>query len=184
MVSIVRGKKIMAAKKIILGAFLLLAFGGVGIAQAQVFDDWIVDVNDPTFYSAVTVNDSGHQFGQVCIFNGDSSCYWVIDMSTTCKKGDKYPVLANADSAAVYLEMICTGPIKGGGSGYAFTNFDQVDKLVRESKRVGFAVPLQDDEFVVVRWNLRGAGTALSAMQEAAEKRLKSVPQNTRDKRL
>jgi len=67
---------------------------------------------------------------------------------------------------------------------YAFTNFDQVDKIIQQSSRVGFAIPMQDDEFRVVRFNVRGATRAISAMSEAAAKRSKAVPRNTRDKRL
>ena len=160
-------------------AFIIVC-GSSAYGQVQAFGDWKVDLSDPSLYAAVTVNDSNHEFGQYCFFDKDSSCNWFLAMDTSCIDGSKYAVLANADGEALYLEVLCLGEIKGGYA-YAFTDFDKVDKLIRASKQVGFAVPLQGDEFAVVRWNLNGATNALSAMRTAAEKRSKSIPKNTRD---
>jgi len=167
----------------ILYAFLLAVLAGGNFASAEDVGDWIVDVHDPDVLSMATVNDSDHVFGQFCSLD-DGSCLWLIHLGIACKKGDTYPVLANWDTGAVYLEVSCNGQLKEGGYVYAFTNFDQVDKLVRQSKRVSFAFPMQEDEFQVVRFNLRGATTALSAMQEAAGKHSTPAPRSTRDQRL
>jgi hypothetical protein len=160
-------------------AFIIVC-GSSAYGQVQAFGDWKVDLSDPSLYAAVTVNDSNHEFGQYCFFDKDSSCNWFLAMDTSCIDGSKYAVLANADGEALYLEVLCLGEIKGGYA-YAFTDFDKVDKLIRASKRqIGFAVPLQGDEFAVVRWNLNGVTNALSAMRTAAESHSKSTSKSTR----
>jgi hypothetical protein len=50
---------------------------------------------------------------------------------------------------------------------YYFTNFDDIDRLVRASSVMGVAFPLQSGEFVVVRFSLKGAVTALDVMRQA-----------------
>jgi hypothetical protein len=159
---------------------LIFVFGSSAYGQVQTFGDWKVDLNDPSLYAAVTVNDSNHEFGQYCFFDKDSSCAWFFETDTSCTDGSKYPVLANTDTKALHLEVLCLGEANGRYA-YAFTDFDKVDKLIRNSKQVGFAVPSQDDQFAVFRWNLNGVTNALSAMRTAAEKRSKSIPKSTRD---
>ena len=157
-----------------------VVFGSSAYGQVQTYGDWKVDLSDPSLYAAVTVNDSNHEFGQYCFFDKDSSCDWFFETDMSCKDGSKYPVLANADREALYLEVLCLGEVKGRYA-YAFTDFDKVDKLIRASKRVGFAVPTQGDEFVVFRWDLKDVMNALSAMRTAAERRTRSIPKSTRD---
>ena len=152
-------------------------------APAQVIGDWVVDVENQNAYSAVTVNDSGHGFGEFCDLNA-GNCYWLIEMNSSCDEGTTSPVLGNSDGTAVNLELLCIGRLEGGSSAYVFTDFDEVDKLVRHSDRVSFAVPLGSDEFRMVKYNLRGTVDALAVMLAAANKRLESVPNNTRHSRV
>ena len=161
----------------------LVIAAGAGLAYGQSYADWTVNLKNPSAYSVTTVNDSGRVLGQYCFFD-DNTCYWLIELDSSCEESHKYPVLANGDTGAVSLELFCHGRLDDGGYAYAFTNFDQVDKIIGQSNQVGFAIPMQDDEFRVVRFNVRGAARALSAMAEALAKRSKAVPKNTRDKRL
>src|SRR5262249_17870518 len=142
--------------------------------------------SDPGLYAASTVNDGNHELGQYCFLDNGSSCDWYFETDMSCADGSKYPVIANADGQALDLEVHCLGEIKGRYA-YAFTNFEKVDKFIRASKRVVFAVPLQTDEFAVFKWNLNGVTNALSAMRTAAEKHTRSIPktrsifENTRE---
>src|SRR5439155_9861759 len=92
----------------ILYAFLLAVLAGGNFASAEDVGDWIVDVHDPDVLSMATVNDSDHVFGQFCSLD-EGSCLWLIHLGIACKKGDTYPVLANWDTGAVYLEVSCNG---------------------------------------------------------------------------
>jgi hypothetical protein len=121
--------------------------------------------------------------GSFVFFDKDSSCDWFFETDTSCTDGSKYPVLANADTKALDLEVVCLGEVKGRYL-YAFTDFEKVDTLIRASKQVGFALPSQGDEFAVFRWNLNGVANALSAMRTAAERRSKSIPKSPRDTKV
>jgi hypothetical protein len=169
----------MVNAKTIFGTVLITILAGALPAPAQVIGDWVVDVESQNAYSAVTVNDSGHGFGVFCDLN-EGTCYWLIEMSSSCDEGTTYPVLGNSDGTAVNLELLCIGRLEGGSSAYAFKDFDQVEKLVRHSDRVGFAVPLGGDEFRMEKYNLRGTVDALALMLAATNKSLKSVPNNNR----
>src|SRR5262245_41820124 len=171
----------------LLSASMFLAIlAGAPVIQAQTMGAWYVETktsDDSSPMYALTVNDSGNAFGQFC-YAADGKCYWLIGLKTTCNPGDKYPVLANSDAGSAQLEVLCMGPLSGGNlHRYAFTDFDQIDGLVRESARVGFALPLQKDEFRVVRFNLHGAAAALSAMRSAAERQVRPTKRGTRDQK-
>jgi len=161
-------------------------FSSAALSQAQTFGDWAVDKStSATTLAALTVNDSGDVFGQFC-FLGEGSCVWIIALTTGCKEGTKAPVVVNSDAGAVQLEITCGGQLPPGayGYGYVFTNFDQVDNLVKAATRVGFAIPLEADQFGVVRFSLRGASAAISAMRAAGERRIKPPIRGTRDEKL
>ena len=165
----------MRNAKTIFGTVLITILAGALPARAQVIGDWVVDVKSQNAYSAVTVNDSGHTFGEFCDLD-EGNCYWLIEMSSSCDEGTTSAVLGNSDGAAVNLELLCVGRLEGGSYAYAFRDFDRVDKLVRHSDRVAFAVPLGGDEFRMVKYSLRGTVDALAVMLAATNKRLKSVP--------
>ena len=153
----------------------------VAPTQAQTFGDWVVLAEDKTSLYAGSTNESGHVFGQFC-YPDKGACIWMISLDKACVKDDKYPILANAEREAVHLEILCGAPLEAGRYSYVITNFDQVDALVRKGKgQVGFALPLTHSEFTVVRFNLRGALPALSAMRAEADARMSKGTRSTRD---
>jgi len=50
--------------------------------------------------------------------------------------------------------------------------FDDMDKIVRKSSRVGLVVPMQNDQFKVARFSLAGSSKAIERMLAAASERL------------
>ena len=137
-------------------------------AQVQSFGEWVADRS--SLYAG-SVNDSGHVFAQFC-FATEGSCVWLVALSQACEQDSEYSVLANSDAGAVHLRVRCQGQLEGGRYRYVFTDFSEIDNIVRRnSSLVGFAIPLQSGEFVVVRFKLRGAVAAIDAMRAAAERR-------------
>jgi len=63
-----------------------------------------------------------------------------------------------------------TYKFKDGLYRYSFTNFDDIDGIVKRASRVGFAVPMEGDQFKVIRFSLFGANKALAEMQGQANK--------------
>ena len=80
----------------------LVIAAGAGLAYGQSYGDWTVNLKNPSAYSVTTVNDSGRVLGQCCFFD-DNTCYWLIELDSSCEESHKYPVLANGDTGAVSL---------------------------------------------------------------------------------
>jgi hypothetical protein len=156
----------------------LLLFGTV--SSAQTIGNWFTELKSATGLYAATINDSGALFGQFC-YPAEGNCIWLIGMSTGCDKGDKYPVLANSDAGAQQLELLCDGRLESGLYRYVFLNFDAVDAIARKGTRIGIAIPLQADQFRVVRFQLNGATQAIDVMRAASERRVKPASKTTRD---
>jgi hypothetical protein len=156
---------------------------GAPLVQAEVYGDWLADTTGRTTLYAASVNDDGNILGQFCTL-AEGSCVWLIGLKASCQKGERHSVLANSQAGTLHLEVLCDGPLVGDLHRYAFTNFDLVDALLKQSGRVGFAIPLQDDQFRIIRFSLRGASTALSVMRGIAEKKTEPVTEGARDDRM
>lgn len=171
-------------RRVLVASFLFVSWlANIRVNAADNFGAWSVDMGDDhSFIYAATVNDSGGLLGEYCT-PSEGSCMWVLGISTKCDTGHQYPVLANADTGAVELEIVCNGELPNGMYKYAFSSFDQIDSLVKAATRIGFAMPMQGDQFRVVRFQLNGASAAVASMRTAAEKMAvrKSGSHSTRD---
>jgi hypothetical protein len=149
----------------------------------ETYELWAVSLSDDnSVASAYTVNDSGALLGQYC-YASSGNCVWTLGMTTGCETGSEYPVLANTDTGSVQLKIKCGGRLPTGAYAYAFTDFDAIDKAVKNATRIGFAVPMQADEFRVVRFLLSGANAAINHMLQRAQA-MKTGKHGTRDQIL
>ena len=149
--------------------------------------DWVVDVSaGDDFTYAATSNDTGRLLAQFCYFN-TGNCIWTLTMSTECDENVTYPVLVGAEKVAESMRIICVGQITGPGQySYAFSDFDQIERVLRTTGRIGFAMAVEGDEFQVIRFDTKSAAAAALKAADLAAKRSK-VPTrntNTRDRRL
>lgn len=136
---------------------------------AQTFGEWSAGITDSgELLYAITVNDSGNLLGQYCV-PATGSCIWLLGMSAACKEDDQYPILANSDAGAVHIMVRCDAKLEKGLYRYVFTDFDTVNGIITKGLRIGFAVPLQTDQFRVVRFDLSGSRRAITLMRTAAE---------------
>jgi hypothetical protein len=142
----------------------------------------VVDTFSEGHYAA-RANDSGHFLGQYC-YQSKGSCLWLLAIKTRCDEGDKYPVLINSDAGSAQVEVHCLGHLPSAGMyRYAFTDFELIDRTVRNGRRIGFAIPLESDQFRVLRFDLTGASSALNSMRARAQANSQTRPaiRNTRD---
>lgn len=166
-------------------AIFLTCVCGTAIAQVRAtFVDWstgITSTGNALF--AATVNDSGNVLGQYC-YPGEGSCIYLLGMRTSCKEGSKYPVLVNSDKGSLQVQVLCSGRQQGNLYEYVFTEFDKIDDVVMTAYRVGFAVPLEGDQFTVIRFSLIGSNEAVAKLLENAASRTVPARRGTRDQRL
>ena len=178
--------------------FLVFCLGAgvvtsVAAQRSQPFGSWSAgQMSEGEGLFAATSNDSGNVLGQYCVWNKDS-CFYIIAFKTACELNSEYPVLVNADTGALPLRIRCDGVLTGGSVNgfyrYVFTDFKTVDRLVKEATNVGFALPLQKDEFRVIRFDLNGSNEAIAHMRTAAtasapQARATRPTRGTRDQRL
>ena len=75
--------------------------------------EWDWAVVDGVYMSAVD-NDSGNSFGQICVVEGDSGCYYFLFIDFTCDKDAVFPSLINSDSGAYSVNLKCGGSFLEG----------------------------------------------------------------------
>jgi len=159
-------------KKIIQGLILFLLII-ICLNTASYAGDWTTNADSYTpakeaLYAA-TVNDSGYLLGQYC-FKSHKSCAYLLGMRVACKSGKSYPVLVNSDIGSHVLQIHCFDEIDSGLYRYAFTNFDEINNIIKDASKIGFAIPMQGDQFKVIRFSLIGANQAVAKMKSKANK--------------
>ncbi|MGH8139117.1 MAG: hypothetical protein ACREVV_13135 [Steroidobacteraceae bacterium] len=151
----------------------LTSWFGPGLCNTyadETYGAWSVAVSDDrSFVYAATTNDSGALLGEYC-YPGKGSCMWILGTKTKCEEGAKYPMLANSNAGAFQLQVTCGGLAPNSLYSLAFTNFDDVDHLIKNGAKIGFAIPLQADEFRVIRFILNGSSQAITSMRSVATK--------------
>ncbi len=128
------------------------------------FQQWYVDAGEG-FIFASTNNTSGDLFGQYC-YAADKGCFYLIAFNTECKQGEQYSSLVNTDIGASIHLISCGGKVEGTNLyKYMFSDFEDIDKITKSASKIGFAVPLQGDQFQVIRFSLEGAFNAINFMR-------------------
>lgn len=145
-------------------AMMLMLIPVAGFCEPAKFGSWFVDsaADKDTLYAA-TLNDSGSLLGIYC-FISSADCLYAIGMDSACVSESTYPTLANADNGTSIHHLYCDKSV-GSNYRYYFKNFDDIELSVTTAKRIGFAIPLQGDQFKVVRFDLDGASKAISFMK-------------------
>ncbi len=174
----------MTLAKQLLTFLASLAIAASASAQERgSFGDWRAGktTNEKAVFAA-TVNQSGNVLGVYCY--GAEKCIYLLSMRTACEAGSRYPVLVNSDQGSLELQVYCNGQRQSNVYEYVFTNFEKIEDVVLRAHRVGFALPLESDEFNVVRFSLRGSNEAIAELHELTVGQTVPTRRNTRDQRL
>ena len=138
------------------------------VASAQTIGLWDYEINND-FYAGTT-NDSSNSLGQQCSMSA-RTCRYFVGLPTSCKDGVSYPALVNSDSGAFYAKLVCVGKVgKYNLYRYIFEDFSDIDSAIRNSKRIGIAVPMEGGEVMVLRFPLDGAMAAITIMRSAVDR--------------
>ena len=134
---------------------------------------WDYETKEGGFLWASTRGDLG-ALGQYCNASA-GACAWVLVLKgVACAEGEQHPVLVNTDQSASHNIIQCMGTIGGMGSAFAFLDFDRMDYAIRHGKLMGVAIPEQDDEIGVARFQLAGAADVIDRMRDALKDRVAS----------
>ena len=149
---------------------LIGLLGRAGAAAAPDFGDWrVARATDGSTLDAYTINESGSLLGEHCSV-AEHSCNWIVITAIRCAGEDEYPVLGNTSSGAVPLQVQCEGATDQDGAQfrYGFTDWQQLEALMQDAARVGFAMPMAEDQFQVLRFSLTGRTAATTAVEAVA----------------
>lgn len=146
-------------------AFVMLALV-VQAGATERFGAWQVGVDGDGHAYAGTELPTGQLLSQYC---GAAGCLWILGGRSSCQMGTRYPVLANALTASTTFQVQCGGEAVGL-HGYFFVDYDAIDRFIRAHATpggvVGFAMPLADGAFRVLRFDLTGAAAAFGRLAE------------------
>lgn len=142
-------------------AGLLMASAGA-IAEAR-YGDWKVEVTDDDTVIASTVNDSGLWLGKIC-WVSTQKCVWALSVADTCKDGDSYVGLVNANSGARDMRFLCSGRAKDGQT-LVIQEYDSMNEFSANDPMIGIAMPMQNGTFKVLRFSLSGSHEATQAAE-------------------
>jgi len=132
-------------------------------------ETWESSTVGEEYLFAAVENSAGHVLGQYCFFES-GSCSYLLAIGTNCEPESEYPALVSSDVGAAHLTLVCGAEIEG--QHVLIVPFDDMDKIVRKSSRVGLVVPMQNDQFKVARFSLAGSSKAIERMLAAASERL------------
>lgn len=155
----------------------LVILSCVGVARAadnMQFGEWTVNVTDnKQWVYGATSNDSGSVFGEYCSLE-TGKCNWLLGLDKRCTSDASYPVLANSKAGSAQLTVVCAGPVSNNNQApfyqYVFTDWKTLESLIKNSDRVGFAFPMQADQFIVVRFSMNGLQQATETAEGLASK--------------
>jgi hypothetical protein len=149
-----------------------------GVAQASppvTFFDWFSGpTDDNASFSAITANDASEILGEFCFYS-TQKCSWQISIDLRCKENEQHWVLANADSAYEPLTITCMGFNKANSKyNYSFNSWKDAEALFknRQNNLVGFAMPIANTQFRVIRFSLKGVNDATGYLEHEFQKSL------------
>jgi hypothetical protein len=162
-------------------AFLLIAlpFCVDALAERQIIGDWAVE-GSTGYTEASTSNESGSMFGFLC---GNGSCAFYLDTKTNCGvDGTKTPMLVNADAGSTFVMTTCVN-LDTKGHQRQLATFQDVDILtsIASGTAIGFAIPMANGQFKIVRFSLSGAVAATNGAAAAMAQTPRPQPSQLRD---
>lgn len=120
---------------------------------------------------AGTVNEDGTMFGILCRAD---VCQFYLKGSTSCQEGGRYPILLNSDVGSTGLATHCQSFNSGVRTHSDVVWFQETTKLasyLSKGEVFGFAIPLNNGEFKVTRFRLKGATEAIGRATTAPSRK-------------
>jgi hypothetical protein len=141
------------------------------ITKAAAGDAWKYEAMGDGYLWASTHGDIG-ALGQYCDASMGACAWMLVLKGVACNTGEQHPVLVNTDETASHNIIQCMGSVGGMGAAFAFVDFERVDYAIRHGRLMGIAIPEQDDEIGVAKFQLAGAADVVDRMRDALQDRV------------
>lgn len=145
-------------RKIIALCFVALALNGAAYAQSTAL--WSVDRSVQGYQIAKVSNALGNTTGLICDLS--DGCYAYLNPDVTCQEGAVTPLIVHSAVGAYPLIGRC---LKFDEGVYLLTidEFDAMVEAFQSGGEIGFAMPMAQGQFKVVRFSTAGATAAINA---------------------
>ena len=119
---------------------------------------WEAIVDGTDIQIAKTTNAAGAATGILC-FVSSNTCAVYIASDVECREKGKYPMMINASTGAITTNGTC---VKVAGSKVMILDeFQNMIETFEGGGEVGFAIPMADGKFNVLRFDCVGATLAI-----------------------
>lgn len=144
---------------VLLSSTLFLC-GTAAAQQAKSYGNWIVDNSIAGVQIAKTINESAAATGVFCNLESQS-CDAYLTLDVGCEDGEPYPMMINSSVGAYPLTTKCMhlGKLKF----FVASEFESMIQAFESGGEIGFAMPMQNGQFKVVRFSTAGATPAIKA---------------------
>lgn len=145
--------------RIMRATIMFLLFATPFIAHSQAVGDWRVD-RGTEMQVANTMNESKAITGVVC-FTQSKSCNGYVIFPFSCEIGGRYPMMINSATGSLQITTTCVD--LGGTKVNIIEEFEALKTAFESGGEIGFAVPMGNGRFNVVRFSTIGAVPAIKA---------------------
>lgn len=144
---------------------------GSGITHAQTsFNNWMLESKE-SITEAYTTSESNTTFGIFCSAN---QCVFYVYQPTLCLPNQRYPALLRNQLQSQAITMKCT--LVGGKLFLVVEPFNTILQASQIGEHISFAVSLQSNDFITMRFSLSGARQAITqALQISSQKAIPKV---------
>lgn len=169
----------MNIKALIFLSTILFTSQAVPSDTTRFFEDWFSgNTGDKEHYAAGTINESN----AALIFRCSSSlvaCTWHLQDDRKCVIGSEYSVLVNASTGSFTSTILCQRAVDKTTNELTFTEFTKMETAISGgAAKIGIAIPLEGDQFLVYRFSLKGAASATAHAQDEMLKKTKNSTKN------
>lgn len=132
--------------------------------HARQVGDWDLDFSIEGIQIAKVVNASGTALGILCTLGVDKCVAYLALSDMTCSPGKSFPMMMNIATGATNLSARCEKlEVQRVVHMLVLDEFSAFTSAVESGGEIGFAVPLDDGKFQVMRFSSRGAVAAVRA---------------------
>jgi hypothetical protein len=107
---------------------------------------------------AMSVNGDLSRVGVFC--DVSKGCQVFLNMNLPCDVGSTTPLMANSSRGAYVLTSTCG--FLGGNQYLIIEQFDDAIGIFESGEQIGFAAPMKDGKFMVIRFSTDGAASAIT----------------------
>ncbi len=146
------------ARRTCVVALMLFAICDLAISQDYAVGNWFVTKSRSDLQIAKVYN-SNNSTGIICIVS-DNSCFAYATLGFSCEDGKKYPLLINAATSAFNSTATCSH-LSPELEILVIDEFELMITAFESGGDIGFASPLKNGQFKVMRFSTVGATAAI-----------------------